>query len=109
MTDETPAGSNEAAKPPRARRQRTLRESLGSIVLGEWRETTVPLSLISPAWFRANMVDFLAVCKDTPFFFAWRSGSYPQEVLYGWTSGDATAVQQTVRHMTVKLDMDGVA
>lgn len=34
MTDQHPGGADEPAKPQRARRQRTLRESLGSIVLG---------------------------------------------------------------------------
>jgi hypothetical protein len=36
-----------------SRRQRSKRGGnfLGRIVLGEWRETTIPLSLISPAWF----------------------------------------------------------
>lgn len=61
---------------------------LGRIVLGEWRETTVPLSLISPGWFRTNMVPFLAVAKEIPFFFAWRPHTYKNEVGYGWFTDD---------------------
>lgn len=61
---------------------------LGRIVLGESRESTIPLSLISPAWFRANMVDFLAAAKEAPFFFAWRSESYPREIGYCWLMDD---------------------
>ncbi|MBN9630216.1 MAG: DUF4233 domain-containing protein [Actinobacteria bacterium] len=34
MSDQTPGAADEPATPPRARRRRTLRESLGSIVLG---------------------------------------------------------------------------
>lgn len=61
---------------------------LGRIVLGESRESTVPLSLITPAWYRANMDKFLAVADETPFFFAWRPQAYPREVGYGWLIDD---------------------
>lgn len=61
---------------------------LGRIVLGEWRESVIPLSLITPAWYRANMDAFLAAAKEVPFFFAWRPGTYPAEVGYGWLTDD---------------------
>ncbi|WP_424630042.1 hypothetical protein [Bradyrhizobium sp. SYSU BS000235] len=61
---------------------------LGRIVLGEWRESTVPLSLISPAWFRTYMDPFLKVAKEVPFFFAWRPSTYPNEVGYVWFTDD---------------------
>jgi hypothetical protein len=61
---------------------------LGRIVLGSWRESTVPLSLISPAWYRTYMDPFLAVAKDTPFFFGWRPQSYPRESGFGWLTDD---------------------
>lgn len=61
---------------------------LGRIVLGEWRESTIPLSLISPSWYRENMDAFLAVAKEIPFFFAWRPETYPLEVGYGWLTDD---------------------
>ncbi len=61
---------------------------LGRIVLGEGRETTVPMSLISPAWYRSNMDPFLSVAQERPFFFAWRPSSYPREVGYGWLVND---------------------
>ncbi|QUS40571.1 discoidin domain-containing protein [Tardiphaga alba] len=55
-------------------------EFLGDIVLGEWRESVLPLSLISPDWHRLHMRPFLKVAKNTPFFFAWRPEMYPLEV-----------------------------
>ncbi|WP_441280502.1 hypothetical protein [Tardiphaga sp. 862_B3_N1_1] len=62
---------------------------LGRIVLGAWRESTIPLSLISPAWYRANMDAFLADAqRDLPFFFAWRPESYPREVGFAWLVDD---------------------
>lgn len=61
---------------------------LGRIVLGEWRESSIPLSLISPAWYRSNMDPFLAVADETPFFFGWRPETYPRECGYGWLIED---------------------
>lgn len=65
---------------------------LGRIVLGEGRETTVPLSLISPAWYRTYMDPFLALSDETPFFFAWRPETYAAEVGYGWLTEDPMPV-----------------
>ncbi len=59
---------------------------LGRIVLGERTESPVPLSLISPAWFREHMRPFLASARERPFFFAWRPASYPFETGYAWFS-----------------------
>lgn len=61
---------------------------LGRIVLGESRETTVPLSLLDPAWYRATMDPFMAAAGEDPFFFAWRSQSYPREVGFCWLTDD---------------------
>lgn len=52
---------------------------LGRIELGEWRESTIPLSLVTPAWFRTYMRPFLREGKNLPFFFAWRPEDYPFE------------------------------
>lgn len=57
---------------------------LGRIVLGETRETVIPLSLITPAWYRAKMDPFLSGAGEAPFFFGWRPQTYPREVGYGW-------------------------
>jgi len=61
---------------------------LGRIVLGQWRESTVPLSLISPSWFRTYMRPFLRDGRDLPFFFAWRPLTYNMEVGFGWLTED---------------------
>lgn len=66
---------------------------LGRIVLGAWRETTIPLSLLSPAWYRDHGGDeFLAVAAETPFFFGWRPQSYPYEIGYCWLIDDPMPV-----------------
>lgn len=61
---------------------------LGRIVLGQTRESTIPLSLISPAWFRDYMRPFLSAAVETPFFFAWRPETYPLETGFGWLLED---------------------
>jgi hypothetical protein len=53
---------------------------LGRIILGEGRESTIPLSLFTPSWYRANMDAFLVAAQEIPFFFAWRPSTYPNEV-----------------------------
>ena len=66
---------------------------LGRIVRGAWRETTIPLSLLSPAWYREHGgYEFLAVAAETPFFFGWRPQSYPYEIGYCWTIEDPMPV-----------------
>jgi hypothetical protein len=65
---------------------------LGRIQLGAWRETTIPLSLLSPAWYRAYGDEFLAVASTTPFFFGWRPETYPYEIGYCWTIDDQMPV-----------------
>lgn len=65
---------------------------LGRIELGAYRETSIPISLISPAWYREYMDPFLATGKDLPFFFGWRPLTYPQEVGYLWLMDDPMPV-----------------
>lgn len=83
---------------------------LGRIVLGEWRETTVPLSLISAAWYRAYMDPFLAAAKEVPFFFAWRPNTYPREVGFGWLIEDPLPTPQgPSNRLSLELHVSGVA
>lgn len=83
---------------------------LGRIVLGEWRETSIPLSLISPEWFRTYMRPFLTEGRNLPFFFAWRPGTYPREVGYGVLTDDPMPVP-TGPHNLIAFEMkvSGVA
>jgi hypothetical protein len=83
---------------------------LGRIVLGEGRETTVPVSLISPDWFRTYMRPFLIDGRDLPFFFAWRPETYPREVGFGWLMEDPMPTPDTTSHLLAfDLKVGGVA
>lgn len=83
---------------------------LGRIVLGAWRETVIPLSLLSPAWYRDHGGDeFLAVATETPFFFGWRPESYPYEIGYCWTIDDPMPVPTAPsNHIAFDLKVGGI-
>ncbi|WP_262048662.1 hypothetical protein [Bradyrhizobium sp. Bra78] len=83
---------------------------LGRIVLGQWRESTVPLSLISPAWFRTYMRPFLRDGRDLPFFFGWRPQSYPREIGLGYLVDDpAPAPVGPSNLLAFDLKVSGIA
>lgn len=65
---------------------------LGRIQIAEWRESTIPLSLVSPDWFRAYMRPFLREGKNLPFFFAWRPEDYPFETGFALLMEDPAPV-----------------
>ncbi len=85
-------------------------EFLGRIVLGEGRETTVPLSLIDPDWYREEMDSFLDAAGEDTFFFAWRSETYPEEVGYCWLMDDPMPVPVGPSNLlSFDLKLGGVA
>lgn len=85
-------------------------EFLGRVITGEWRETTAKFRLFTPAWYRANMPDFLDAAKERPFFFAWRPNEYPLEVGYVWLTNDPMPAPQggDNNYIAFELQMSGV-
>ena len=68
---------------------------LGQIVQRSYYKTEIKQENNSPAFVRSKIVPFInhvngqSVVNDTApatFFFAWRPGDYPTEVVYGWTN-----------------------
>jgi hypothetical protein len=57
---------------------------LGRILRRESFGSSVSMQNITPSWYRTWMVPFVEATKTKPFFWAWRPGSYPQEVGYAW-------------------------
>lgn len=83
---------------------------LGRIVTGEWRETKVPLTLLTPAWVRAELDPFLAVALDLPFFFAWRPATYPREVGFGTLVNHPDPVNEAPSNLvSLELQITGIA
>lgn len=66
-------------------------EFLGGVARRANPSTDVKQANLTAAWFRAYMAPFFKQCvgnaadrQRTPFFFAWRPTSFPDEVAFGW-------------------------
>jgi hypothetical protein len=82
---------------------------LGRIVLSERNLTTVTMTHLTPDWFRASLWPFIQSAVETPFFFAWRPGTYPLEVGYAWLTDDpAPNNAMSNGMMSISLNVEGV-
>lgn len=82
---------------------------LGRIVLQEFVKNSVPLSLISPTYFRDHIADFLVYSKEFPFFFAWRPETYPDEVGYCHMTNDPMPINEAPHGLiAMTMEMTGV-
>lgn len=85
-------------------------EFLGRIVISEQVATTVELQNLTPAWYRSVLDPFIQGSKETPFFFAWRPGDYPNEVGFAWMTNDPQPKNQRPNGMmNIDLQMTGIA
>ena len=67
---------------------------LGRIITSERRDTAFTMSNIFPDFYRTYMDPFVnAAIRDTPFFFAWRPATYPNEVGYCWVTNNPQPVK----------------
>lgn len=82
---------------------------LGRIVINRQSKTTVDLDNLTADWYRANMVPFVNASQDNPFFFAWRPGTYPNEVGYAWLLNDPHLLNQRSNGMVkTTLELGGI-
>lgn len=82
---------------------------LGRIVLQEFVRNTIPLSLISPTYFRDHIAAFLVDSKANPFFFAWRPETYPNEIGYCHMTNDPVPTNEAPHGLVaMSLEMTGV-
>lgn len=83
---------------------------LGRIVLSETLRTTIALQNLTAAWYRTYMDPFLVAAKTSPFFFAWRPGTYPSEAGFAWLADDPQVANQAGNGtMQVTLNLEGIA
>lgn len=83
---------------------------LGRNVLGAWRETTIPIRLMSPAFYREFVDDFVQAAITAPFFFGWRPETYPLEAGFGWLTDDPEPMPQDPGNLIgFELKVKGVA
>lgn len=82
---------------------------LGRIVTQEFVKDTVPLSLISPTYFRDHIADFLIDSKENPFFIVWRPQTYPEEVGYCHMTNDPAPINEAPHGLVaMSLEMTGI-
>jgi hypothetical protein len=82
---------------------------LGRIVLSERNLTTITINHMTPDWFRASLWPFIQSAVETPFFFAWRPGTYPLESGYAWLTDDPAPNNASANGlMSISLNVEGV-
>lgn len=84
---------------------------LGSIILGEYRESPAKFSQIDPDWYRENMEPFMAAASSLrrPFFFGWRPYTYPMESGFARLINDPWPTPDGTSHLTeIELQMRGI-
>lgn len=72
---------------------------LGKIILGRGLSTEVSLQNLTASWFRSYMDPFFRAAQEDPFFFAWRPGTYPNEVGFAWMTNGAEVTNQSPNGM----------
>jgi hypothetical protein len=83
---------------------------LGRIILSEQTATNVDIQNLTASWYRSTLDPFIQASKDSPFFFAWRPGSYPLEVGFAWMTNDPQPTNQRSNGMMqIQLQMTGIA
>jgi hypothetical protein len=61
---------------------------LGRVKRRQMLQGDASFNNITPAWYRNTFDPFVMAAEEGCFFFAWRPGSYPNEVGYMWLDGD---------------------
>lgn len=84
---------------------------LGTVIVGEYRESTARFTHLDPAWWRANVEPFLnfAASQRQPFFFGWRPSTYPRESGFARLINDPQPTPDSLSHLTeIEMQMRGV-
>jgi hypothetical protein len=72
--------------------------------------TTAQFSNLTPAWYRLRFDPFVAAASvSTPFFWAWRPGTYPEDTQFAWlTETPQPTNQRNNGMMSVSLSMQAL-
>lgn len=63
---------------------------------------------LTAAWYRENFDPFVLAARRYPYFFAWRPGTFADELAYAWTDEDIRPSNMGLRDfMTVSWPMRG--
>jgi hypothetical protein len=82
---------------------------LGRIVMREMVQTDADFTNLTPTWYRTYFDPFAIAAREAPFFFAWRPGTYPDEVGFMWVTDNPIPNNALPNGMmSVTLSMKGV-
>lgn len=82
---------------------------LGRVVLNQMVKSSAAFNNLTPSWYRTYVDPFVIASKDTPFFFAWRPGSYPRECGFMWMTNDPDMNNQRPNGMVqTTFEMSGI-
>lgn len=103
-------------KPPAlgARNEPVNSISQGGIFIGRSNQRApIPFSLntdvLTPAWVRANWLDFLDHAEKYPFFVLPEPDSYTDEAVIAWTNGQIQQPQYThSNYLSLNLDLQAI-
>lgn len=82
---------------------------LGRVVRSTTYETALEVDNLTASWVRQRLDPFMLAAADTPFFWAWRPCSYPDEVGFAWATDDpSVANARSNGMMTFNVKMQGI-
>jgi len=82
---------------------------LGRSIIRQGYATSYTWNHLDPLWYRANFDLFVEHATQYPFFIAWNHNTFPDEVLFGWTTDDIAPVNMGVRgFMSVSMSVEAV-
>lgn len=80
----------------------------GDRVIRERVNQSLEVKNLSGEWVRVLGKPLLEAARDSSLFCAWRPGKYPNDILYGWTTGDVkTTHSGPARYMDFDIDIEG--
>lgn len=83
---------------------------LGRVIVSSASKSMVDLQNLTPDWYRTYFAPFLIAAREIPFFFAWRPGTYPNEVGYAWITNDPQMQNQRGNGMVkVSMELGGIS
>lgn len=86
-------------------------DNLGSIVIGEWRDSPARFRGLSPTFFRTKMWPFLNVAtrQRRPFFIVPRPCAYPLESGFAHLTNNPVPVPTAPNQYEIELQMRGIS
>jgi hypothetical protein len=82
---------------------------LGRVIRSQALQSAAEFKNITPDWYREVFEPFAVDAVDHPFFFAWRPGSYPDEIGYMWIKRDVEVTNQRANGMvSISMNMQGI-